>query len=164
MNRRELLASGKSLLALLAGLGSVPTLYFWWRSARLHEDTAEAWADLGPPGKIPEGSWQGRTIVLRRLDRWQLESREEAVYVRREGDKVEVLSAVCPHTGCLVRRQGEGFDCPCHRSRFDAEGRNVEGPSPRPLDRLQWKIERSRLVVRYQRFRPGLGRPEPLDA
>lgn len=164
MNRRELLASGKSLLALLAALGSAPTLYFWWRSSRLHEDVAEAWADLGPPGKIPEGSWQARTIALKRLNRWRLESREEAVYVRRTGDEIEVLSAVCPHTGCLVRRQGEGFDCPCHKSRFDVEGRNVEGPSPRPLDRLQWKIERGRLVVKYQRFRPGLARPEPFSA
>ena len=84
--------------------------------------------------------------------------------MRRAGESVEVLSAVCPHAGCLVRSEGDGFACPCHRSRFDAAGKPVEGPSPRPLDPLEWKVERNRLLVRYQRFRPGLPRREPLEA
>ena len=55
-----------------------------------------------------------------------------------------------------LRRQADGFTCPCHKSFFDGEGRAVDGPSPRDLDELEWKVERRRLKVRYQRFRPGV--------
>lgn len=164
MNRREILASWKGLLALLASLGSAPTLAFWWRSARESGPAGELWADLGPAGKVQEGAWQSRTVVLKHRDRWRQETREEALYVRRLGETFEVLSPVCPHAGCLVRREGAGFGCPCHRSRFDAGGRSLDGPSPRPLDRLQCKVERGRLLVKYQRFRPGLPRPEAVGA
>ncbi|MHC4077764.1 MAG: QcrA and Rieske domain-containing protein [Planctomycetota bacterium] len=47
---------------------------------------------------------------------------------------VAALSMVCPHLGCLVDRQDNGnYTCPCHGSRFDAEGAITGGPSPRGL-------------------------------
>lgn len=164
MLRREVLASGKSALALLVAIASAPSLAFWWRSARRREAADGGWADLGPAARLEDGAWQGRTVRLTRRDRWREATVEEAVYVRRQGETIEVLSPVCPHTGCLVRRQGDGFACPCHRSRFDAEGRSQEGPAPRPLDRLESKVESGRLLVRYLRFRSGTARKEPLEA
>ena len=125
MNRRELLESWQALAAAVAALAAFPTAVFWWRSSRPQEPPAGSWSDLGPPGGIEEGSWHRRTLSVERRNRWRLESRLETVYVRRNGDQLEVLSAVCPHTGCLVRREGAGFSCPCHRSLFDDEGRSV---------------------------------------
>jgi len=164
MTRRELLGHWATLPAAIAALAGWPAFRLWWRAARLRETAAAQWADLGPPSRIEEGRWLKRALRIERRNRWRLETREEAVYVRRAGEEVRVLSPVCPHTGCLVRRQDDGFTCPCHRSRFDETGRSVEGPSPRPLDPLEWKIERGRLLVRYQRFRTGGPRPEPLEA
>jgi len=53
-----------------------------------------------------------------------------AVYRDPSGRVVE-LSAVCPHLGCIVDwNSGEKtWDCPCHGSRFTAEGRVVNGPA-----------------------------------
>jgi len=164
LTRRELFRHWASLPALIAAAAAWPPLRLWWRSARLREPAAADWADLGPAARIEEGRWLQRALRLERRNRWRLEAREEVVYVRRAGETVQVLSPVCPHAGCLVRRQDDGFACPCHRSRFDESGRSVEGPSPRPLDPLEWKIERGRLLVRYQGFRPGRARPEPLEA
>lgn len=48
------------------------------------------------------------------------------------------LSAVCTHLGCIVRWQedkGE-FLCPCHAGRFDATGKVISGPPPKPLPQI----------------------------
>ncbi len=33
------------------------------------------------------------------------------------------------------------YHCPCHNGLFDAEGRVIGGPPPRPLDRYEYKVE-----------------------
>jgi Rieske Fe-S protein len=50
---------------------------------------------------------------------------------RDENDRVIMRSAICPHLGCVVKwNYAEGtWDCPCHGSRFDAQGRVVNGPA-----------------------------------
>ncbi len=155
MNRRRFLDRlWLALAGLFAAGAALPALVFWWRSPPAG-DGVETWVDLGSAPKIPEGEWLSRPFVFERRDRWRLEQARELVYLKRDGRSFRVLSAVCPHTGCLVKRRDAGFTCPCHKSFFDAEGRSVEGPSPRNLDELEWKVEKRRLKVRYQRFRPG---------
>ncbi|HYD56061.1 MAG TPA: FAD-dependent oxidoreductase [Burkholderiales bacterium] len=58
-----------------------------------------------------------------------------AVYRDPSGDYVE-RSAVCPHLGCVVQwnRTEKTWDCPCHGSRFDAQGTVINGPANRDLD------------------------------
>jgi glycine/D-amino acid oxidase-like deaminating enzyme/nitrite reductase/ring-hydroxylating ferredoxin subunit len=53
-----------------------------------------------------------------------------AVY-RDEAGNVEKHSAVCPHLGCVVawNSSEQTWDCPCHGSRFSAEGRIYQGPA-----------------------------------
>ncbi|MEK6233253.1 MAG: ubiquinol-cytochrome c reductase iron-sulfur subunit [Planctomycetales bacterium] len=48
------------------------------------------------------------------------------------------VSAVCTHLGCVVSTPEEGgYFCPCHGSRFAADGKVVSGPAPRPLAHLK---------------------------
>lgn len=163
MSRRELIDSVRGFLAALLGVAVAPVLSFLWRGSRVRDPPGKPWADLGPAAKVEGEAWQRRTLQRERTNRWRHESQEEVVYLRRRADAYEAVSAICPHTGCLVKLQDGSFACPCHRSLFDTEGKGVEGPAPRPLDRLDCKVERGRLFVKYQRFRPGTKSQEPLE-
>ena len=75
---------------------------------------------LGKPSHYPEGV---TFVPAHRL------------FVIRERNDFHVISAVCTHLGCTVewKPQGRQFDCPCHGSKFKANGKRFAGPAPRPL-------------------------------
>lgn len=56
-----------------------------------------------------------------------------AVVIFRDDDGVYAISKVCTHLGCIVRSTSDGFECPCHGSRFAADGSVTKGPAPQPL-------------------------------
>ena len=57
----------------------------------------------------------------------------------RDQAGVFAISRVCTHLGCIVKPIEEGFECPCHGSRYDRDGLVTKGPAPRPLQWLEIK-------------------------
>jgi cytochrome b6-f complex iron-sulfur subunit len=123
ISRRTFLdLAGKSLLALsgLFGLGGM------FRYLRFQTETKTTAAfDLGPAENYPPGS---RTFIL-----------EAQAFVLHTAVGFEALSAICPHLGCSVAADDEGFNCPCHGSRFDLNGEKQQGPAPHSLRNLTVK-------------------------
>lgn len=65
---------------------------------------------------------------------------------RDEKDVLHERSAACTHLGCVVQwNSGEkSWDCPCHGSRFDCEGRILNGPAITKLAAVE-KLSESKI-------------------
>jgi len=70
-----------------------------------------------------------------------------AVAVFRDAEGAYAISTICTHLGCVVKRNPEGFECPCHGSRFAANGEVRKGPAPRPLNWLKVSVSGSVITI-----------------
>lgn len=59
----------------------------------------------------------------------RVEGKEVAVYRDEKGD--HVVYTKCPHMGCrlIFNEVEKTWDCPCHASRFDVDGKCISGPA-----------------------------------
>jgi len=59
----------------------------------------------------------------------------QQVYIVRTPEGFYAVSAVCTHLGCVTQWKPEAnqIACPCHGSKFQPDGKKIEGPAPRPL-------------------------------
>jgi cytochrome b6-f complex iron-sulfur subunit len=60
---------------------------------------------------------------------------DQQVYIVRTPAGFYAVSAVCTHLGCVTQWKPEAnmIACPCHGSKFQPDGKKIEGPAPRPL-------------------------------
>jgi menaquinol-cytochrome c reductase iron-sulfur subunit len=75
---------------------------------------------------------------------------DKRLYVFKEGKSFYAIGGACTHLGCTVKysklnqpkqverggvKKTEAFEflCPCHGSKYRADGTNYAGPAPRPL-------------------------------
>jgi cytochrome b6-f complex iron-sulfur subunit len=82
--------------------------------------------DLGPASQYPLHS---RTVL----------SDPPALLLHTEKG-FSALSLICTHLGCTVGSNAQGFACPCHGSRFDADGKVTHGPASKPLQTLRVQV------------------------
>lgn len=94
------------------------------------DDQSRQWVslDLEGPLKVGEStsaSHQEEQILLHRTDE----------------DQVLAFSAVCPHQGCTVGVEEDGFECPCHGSRFTLTGEWESGPAEQGLQQYEAELD-----------------------
>ena len=70
-----------------------------------------------------------------------------SVAVFRDAEGVYAISIICTHLGCIVKPTAQGFECPCHGSRFASDGSVTKGPAPRALSWLSVSMDGSNLIV-----------------
>jgi Rieske Fe-S protein len=56
--------------------------------------------------------------------------------VRTVNGDVRAFAAVCTHLACTVqyRPDFQHIWCACHNGHYDLQGKNIQGPPPRPLE------------------------------
>jgi len=122
--RRDFLTlAWKSLLGLtgLLGLGGL------WRFLSYPTDPSPPTVfDLGTADAFPVGT---RATI----------PRANAILLH-PAEGLRAYSLNCPHLGCLVEADETGFACPCHGSRFHADGSLLQGPAETSLRELKIEI------------------------
>ena len=72
------------------------------------------------------------------------------IYLIRAKEGFFARGAVCTHWGCLTAWKPELgiIACPCHGSKFQRDGKKIEGPAPKPLPWLRtWLSDDGDLMV-----------------
>jgi len=70
-----------------------------------------------------------------------------AVAIYKDPGGIYAVSTICTHLGCVIKANAEGFECPCHGSRFAANGDVTKGPAPRALPWLKVSIAGGAVTV-----------------
>ena len=79
--------------------------------------------DLGPTSNY---SLNSRTVIA-----------NPPALVIHDETGISAFSLVCTHLGCTVQDGRQGFECPCHGSRFGTDGKVQNGPATRSLQPLR---------------------------
>ena len=76
--------------------------------------------------------------------------KEEGKIIERNGEKIGVyidengktfaVKPVCTHLGCILswNKEDKTWDCPCHGSRFDYTGKQIENPAIKDLEQVEF--------------------------
>ena len=128
MTRREFLYYiwGASMALTMAGSTGI---ILWFAYPRFREgefggEFAISASTLPAEGTPPEDHPEGRYWL-----------------VRTSGGLLAIYK-VCTHLGCLYKwtPSNTRFECPCHGSKYEADGTWIEGPAPRSLDRFVLRV------------------------
>ena len=91
----------------------------------------------GQPYNYPDGRFW-----LVNLDTTNAQGEERMWKSEDESNHIKGVAAiykVCTHLGCIYAwtPSNNRFECPCHGSKYRLDGRRIESPAPRSLDRFK---------------------------
>lgn len=139
IGRRRFLSQAVMGFGALFGLGLLAVRFAQFLVPAPKPKRTEA-VLIGSEAKVP----MGEAIAL--------DLGGQKMMVLRTDEGVVAFSRRCTDLGCLVswNKERQQFVCPCHQGVFDKTGRNIAGPPPRPLDRLEVVKRGGQLYVRIE--------------
>ncbi|MEL6134110.1 MAG: Rieske 2Fe-2S domain-containing protein [Bacteroidota bacterium] len=127
MTRKEFLKKGGTLAAGTCALAALPACSLF-DEPEMRVCTV---SELETAGALI-GKFNRKQIFLTYLD-----------------EKLTIFSLVCTHKKCTVKweEEEEIFACPCHEGTYNKQGKVIDGPPPRPLNRFQYEIRGEEIWV-----------------
>jgi quinol---cytochrome c reductase iron-sulfur subunit, bacillus type len=141
INRREFI---KGVAAIVGGLITtvigIPTIAYLIDPA-LKEGAKEGWIPVGKLGNIPIGRPAPFSFTRVQVNGWERTATSHGGFILRKSEDPNdllILNSRCTHLGCTVNwsENDQVYLCPCHDAKFDQQGKVLDGPPPRPLDRF----------------------------
>ena len=136
---------------LVAGLG---TLVAGFLGNALRRETGDTWVSIGPAEDLSSEHYKRYVLTAELRQAWKVVQVPLVIYVKDFYPKDPIaIHSTCTHLGCAVSHDAEKrqFRCPCHGGVYDEQGKVVSGPPPRPLTRLDIKIEGDVCLVKLPR-------------
>ncbi|MCK5426355.1 MAG: Rieske 2Fe-2S domain-containing protein [Thermodesulfovibrionia bacterium] len=118
VSRRDFLGLAAFGTAILALLGAFAGSLRFVKSNVYYEGAKKF--KIGKPENFPVGT-------TKKID-------DKNVFIFSDDNGLFAISAICTHLGCIVYPTEAGFQCPCHGSKYDEDGKVIGGPAPRPLE------------------------------
>jgi len=149
MSRRKFFSVGIGVIGgtIAAGLGGAAIVSIG--APTITNKQEGKWVAAGNVSDLTAGQFNQVSLVYDAKDGWMEGKFKMLAYVKVDGENVSAFSATCSHLGCNVNYDEStgGFKCPCHTGVYDANGKNVSGPPPKPLKKLEAKIEDGKLML-----------------
>lgn len=164
LNRRKFMEIGiYTITGTIAAVSGVALARFAVGSS--FDKTKSIWIELSSEDVQDAAEGFARVVLeYEQKDGWLTATTRSLAYVKqpKEG-QVIAISAACSHLGCIVTWDEEQkiFKCPCHNGRYDAQGRVISGPPPRPLKRHRTKMEDGKIFLATETTPYGGDSPEP---
>lgn len=164
LNRRKFMEVGiYTITGTIAAVSGVALARFAVGSS--FDKTKSIWIELSSEDVQDAAEGFARVVLeYEQKDGWLAATTRSLAYVKqpKEG-QVIAISATCSHLGCIVTWDEEQkiFKCPCHNGRYDAQGRVISGPPPRPLKRHRTKMEDGKIFLATETTPYGGDSPEP---
>ena len=136
------------LWAIITAALGLPALMYLLVPPKLRRQND--WVDAGDISQLEPGNPVEMTFRRNRVDGWKVISEKSTAWVvKLSKDQVVAYAPQCTHLGCAYHwdQEKDQFVCPCHNSLFSLEGKVLDGPAPRPLDRFQTKLQGNELLL-----------------
>ncbi len=134
--------------AIISAAMAIPALLYLLVPPKMRRQSD--WVEAGDISQLTPGQPVEMAYRRTRVDGWKVTSEKSTVWVVKMPDnQVVAYSPMCTHLGCAYHwEQGKNeFICPCHNSVFSLDGKVLEGPAPRALDRFQTKVQGKQLLL-----------------
>ena len=109
------------------------------------------------PGELRVVAWRGKPVFVLRKTSDMISCPNRTIQ-----KEFTVVIGICTHLGCIPNWEADKkiWHCPCHGGEYDACGRNIFGPPPKPLAIPPFKIEGDYIVLgevgpEYQKLMKG---------
>ncbi|MBI4687639.1 MAG: ubiquinol-cytochrome c reductase iron-sulfur subunit [Nitrospirae bacterium] len=131
VSRRDFLGLAGIATAVVSSLAAVLGLVRFTKATVHYEESHKF--KIGKPEEFPVGT-------IKKLD-------DKKVFIFADNEGLFAISAICTHLGCIVYPTEWGFQCPCHGSKYNEDGKVIGGPAPRPLPWLEVSMHEDGNVI-----------------
>ena len=146
LNRRDFIKGVTAAVGgIIGAVFGIPAVGYLIAPA-LREEKAGGPVPIGKLEDIPVGQFHPFSFTITQVNGWERTASSYGGYLLRRSEDpgdILVLSSRCTHLSCTVRwnEETQKFKCPCHDASFDAQGKVLDGPPPKPLGHFAYNVD-----------------------